>query len=375
MQKKDPTKQIWFTRREKQVRGPFPAGMITRHILLGRIVMDDELSLDQCNWHRVSEVRELIPEERLLDLNIAHNRQRLEQAIIRSDERNAGDRRNAAADENGVQFQRRAGDRRAPESTLTIMHRNISTNLARSLQPKNDKYRAGYFIILLLITLVLGLSLTLSKRSPAPPINIACSSIPAPAVNWSNCFKQNKDLQGMNLASANLSHGSFQQSNFSGATLLGANLEYANLSAIIASRANLQSAHLAHAILSSANLNGGNLSRADLRFAVLANADLRGADLSGADLTLAVLNQANIEGAVFDGAILDKTIWVNNAVCKPQSVGTCQEVDSSQIQSYVLKQTVVDAKEDPLTQSLQDQAAQPGPAAPSTQNPPTEKEE
>ena len=34
----------WFTRREGVIRGPFPAGEITRYILLGRIRLDDELS-------------------------------------------------------------------------------------------------------------------------------------------------------------------------------------------------------------------------------------------------------------------------------------------------------------------------------------------
>jgi len=332
MLKKDPTKQIWFTRRDKQVRGPFPAAMITRHILLGRIVMDDELSLDQCNWHSVREVPELIPEERLLDISLPENRHRLEQAIIRADERNAGDRRDQIEQTADSRFQRRDGDRRAPESDITIVHRHLSSALAKSLKPEAEKHRAGYFIILLLIALVLGLSLTLSKRSPAPVINVACASIPAPSVDWSNCHKQNKDLRDTNLASANLSYGSFERANFTNATLLGANLEYANLSEIIAFEANLQSARMAHAILKSANLNTANLSQADLRFAVLVNADLRGADLRGANLTHAVLNQANIDGANFEGAILDKTIWINNAVCKPESRGSCLELVSSNSQ-------------------------------------------
>jgi len=355
MQKKDPTKQIWFTRRDKQVRGPFPAGMITRHILLGRIVMDDELSLDQCNWHRVSEVPELIPEERLLDLSVPHNQRRLQEAIIRADERNAGDRR-GNADSPGQQFQRREGDRRAPESEMTLMHRTISTNLAKSLQPEKDKYRAGYFIILLLIAMVLGLSLTLSKRSPAPVINVACSSIPAPSVNWSNCHKQNKDLHDVNLASANLSYGTFEGSNFTNATLLGANLEHSDLSEIIAFKANLQSARLTHSVLKSANLSNANLSYADLRYAVLINADLRGADFTGADLTQAVLNKANIEGAVFEGAVLEKTIWINNSVCQPESLGSCVEVDSGNPPSSGLTAPAPETMSAP--QPLADPAAQ-----------------
>ena len=332
MLKKDPTKQIWFTRRDKQVRGPFPAGMITRHILLGRITLADELSLDQCNWHRVADVPELIPEERLLDLSLPQNQQRLEQAIMREDERNAGDRRHGEEERANAHMRRREGDRRAPESSLTVFHRNISSALAKSLKPEKEKYRAGYLIIFLLIAMILGLSLTLSKRSPAPVINVACSSIPAPSVDWSHCHKQNKDLSGVNLASANLSYGNFEHANFANTTLLGANLDYANLKEIMAFQVNLQSARLEHSQLSAANLNSADLSQADLRYAVLVNADLRGADLSGADLTHAVLNNANIEGAKFDGAILDQTIWVNNAVCKPESRGVCLEVISSNLQ-------------------------------------------
>jgi len=351
MQIKDPTKQIWFTRREKQVRGPFPAAMISRHILLGRIVMDDELSLDQCNWHQVTDVPELIPEERRLDLSVPHNRQRLEQAIIRADERNAGDRRQLEGEGEAQQYQRRAGDRRAPESDITLVHRNVSSSIAKSLKPESEKYRAGYVIILLLIALVLGLSLSLSKHSPAPVINVACSSIAAPSLDWSNCHKENKDLRDVDLASANLSHGHFEHANFSNATLHGANLEYINLSEVMGFQANLQSANLAHAILKAANLNSAILRQANLSFAILVDADLRGADLRGADLTHAVLNRARIDGARFDGAILDQTIWINNVVCRPESRGQCLAVASmptSSLSSQPIASKIAQSLSEPI---------------------------
>lgn len=300
--------------------------------------MDDELSLDQRNWHRVADIPELIPEERTLDLSLEYNRERLERAIMREDERNAGDRREH---EHGVaaQFQRRASDRRAVESSATLLHRNMSSAIANSLKPVREKNIGGYIVIFLLVGSIVGLSLTLSKRSPAPVINVACASIAAPQVDWSYCHKQGKDLRDANLASANLNHASLQHADLSRATLLAANMEYVNFSETIAYAANLQSARMTHAVMQAANFNSANLANADLSYAVLVNADLRGANLSGANLTHAVLNNANIEGADFSGAILDQTIWVNNAVCTSDSRGECLAMAASSIQPPVVTES------------------------------------
>ncbi|WP_455220699.1 hypothetical protein [Kaarinaea lacus] len=136
------SKQLWYTRRDKEIRGPFPAGQITRYILLGRIVETDQLSADQISWQSVSELPELIPDELKLDLNIPENQEKLRIARMREDEREAGDRREKQqknhAKENNNHVSR-GGDRRSSESSDILRHREIKTQLLESLREKNKQ--------------------------------------------------------------------------------------------------------------------------------------------------------------------------------------------------------------------------------------------
>ena len=150
-----PNKQLWYTRRDKEIRGPFPAGLITRYILLGRIVESDQISTDQISWQPVSNLPELIPEELKLDLSLPENQEQLRIARMREDEREAGDRREAQQN-NGKEnnnYVRRGGDRRSSESNDVIRHREIKTQLLESLRQKN---REDY------IPRILGLMVLLS---------------------------------------------------------------------------------------------------------------------------------------------------------------------------------------------------------------------
>ena len=53
--------EYWYTRREGVIRGPFSAENISRHILLGRVHLDDELSQDRENWSVAGHVANLLP--------------------------------------------------------------------------------------------------------------------------------------------------------------------------------------------------------------------------------------------------------------------------------------------------------------------------
>ncbi|WP_455207105.1 hypothetical protein [Kaarinaea lacus] len=150
-----PNKQLWYTRRDKEIRGPFPAGLITRYILLGRIVESDQISTDQISWQPVSNLPELIPEELKLDLSLPENQEQLRIARMREDEREAGDRREKQQT-NGKEnnnYVRRGGDRRSSETNDVIRHREIKTQLLESLRQKN---REDY------IPRILGLMVLLS---------------------------------------------------------------------------------------------------------------------------------------------------------------------------------------------------------------------
>ncbi|WP_455366758.1 hypothetical protein [Kaarinaea lacus] len=134
--------QLWYTRRHKEIRGPFPTGQITRYILLGRIVETDQLSTDQISWQPVSDVPELIPDELKLDLSIPENQEKLRIARMREDEREAGDRREKQRQTNSKEhknYTRRGGDRRSSESSDVIRHREIKTQLLESLREKRQQ--------------------------------------------------------------------------------------------------------------------------------------------------------------------------------------------------------------------------------------------
>ena len=105
----------WYTRREGVVRGPFAAGDITRHILLGRIRLDDELSRDRVSWSQARTLTGLLPHE-MLNLSSWDDYQCYIEARMRVDERRA-ERRcdtcpgcNAIANDRRVLRDRRRGD-------------------------------------------------------------------------------------------------------------------------------------------------------------------------------------------------------------------------------------------------------------------------
>jgi hypothetical protein len=135
-------KQLWYTRRDMEIRGPFPAGMVTRYILLGRILETDQLSTDQVSWRPVSDLPELIPEELKLDLTNPENREKLRIARMREDERGTDDRRSeneSSNTENSV-YVKRGNDRRKTEPMDVMRHREIKTQLLTSLREKQQKH-------------------------------------------------------------------------------------------------------------------------------------------------------------------------------------------------------------------------------------------
>lgn len=151
------SKQLWYTRRDREIRGPFPAGQITRYILLGRMNEADQLSVDQISWQPVSKMPELIPEELKLDLSIPENQEKLRIARMREDEREAGDRREKQQKNNAKEdndYIRRGNDRRSSESPDVIRHREIKTQLLESLR---EKKRQDYIPRILGAMFVLGL--------------------------------------------------------------------------------------------------------------------------------------------------------------------------------------------------------------------------
>ena len=142
------TKQLWYTRRKKEIRGPFPAGLVMRYILLGRIKETDELSVDQLSWQPVNDLPELIPEEMKVDLSIPENQEKLRIAKLREDEREATDRRSKQSiEENNEYVQKRSGvERRKNESNAEVRHRQIKDQLLASLREKERESNVSRFV-------------------------------------------------------------------------------------------------------------------------------------------------------------------------------------------------------------------------------------
>ena len=156
-------KQLWYTRRDKEIRGPFPPGLITRYILLGRILESDELSTDQISWQQVIRLPDLIPPELKLDQSKPENREKLQIARMREDEREAVDRRARNSSDNNHQpdHVQRGKDRRSCESDDMLRHREIRTQLLESLRQKQkENYISRIISVLFVFTVVLWFALS-----------------------------------------------------------------------------------------------------------------------------------------------------------------------------------------------------------------------
>jgi hypothetical protein len=314
---------LWYTRRNKVIRGPFPAGMITRHILLGRILESDQLSSNQQDWKLVEEHPELIPEEMKLDLSIAENSERLSIAKLREDERQHGDRRELEdARQRKVNIAKRSGiERRSTESNQTLRHRELKTEFRQSIKTVPRNYASRISLLVIFVASVLFLSIT-GTPNRSVSINF-CQAPAAPYVNWNNCFLEGINLVKQNLTGASLVNGQFTGADMRGSILQGAKLSYSNLANSRMQNTNLKNAIMIGAILRNGNLVGADFSNANLSYAVFQGANLTNANFTNANLTHVVFNNSIINNAIFSGAILDKAIWTDNSVCAPESIGRC----------------------------------------------------
>ncbi len=291
----DPKHRLWYLKNGNETVGPFPSGLIRRHLILGRLRESDEISPDGDFWGRVDNFPELIPDE--LVLAAAGNPETLIQARLREDERQPGDRRQRQGQ---APDDRRNSDRRRTENELAVHHRLQRASLKTpSRKPSQLVVTLVGFLLLVGVLLAYytlpGTQLPIQSRS--------CNDTPKPAVNWSNCA-----LSGLQAVATDL-----RQANISNAQLVGADFRGANLE-----QSNMAYSDLRMAKLQKARLGAANLIGASLRGADLSEADLRGADLSYVDLT-----DARLDSAVLTGARLAKAIWIDGKVCAADSMGRC----------------------------------------------------
>lgn len=291
--------QLWFTRRRGAVSGPYPSGLVSRYLILGRLDLDDQVSTDRENWQSISAFPALIPPELLLP-DTPEGREARMRARLREDERQAVNRRDPGkGDQSG---ERRRAERRAPEPAELIHHRIQRQRLAQAEPREEIPGSVPWMLAGLAVAMVLGLLMLQGDGRDAVP-EPDCLAAAAPGVNWSYCRKGGQDLRGVNLSGSVLLSTDFMDARLTDVHFADAALDYADLRRADLSRSDLARASLVGAILQEARLDGARLTGADLSYA-----DLRGSSLEGADL---------------QGAQLGRAMWVDGRVCAEGSVGEC----------------------------------------------------
>jgi len=295
------TSNTWYLRKSGEVKGPYPAGLISRYILLGRVSDSDEVSSDGEEWIVIRDIPELIPNVMKEDASDPLVQERLQAARRWADERDVerrGERERHALSQQNI----RGSDRREEEQSPVIEHRHRRAERERELFA-DSQGRWTMLMITGTIAVVAGIFL-LFYKPPPPQLGADCSSPAAPKVNWSNCVLDGAHLGGLNL---------------SGAMLYSASLTAADLREVKLEDGNLSYAALSIANLEDADLRGAVLTGAKLRQARLNNAHLDNADLSYADLT-----GADLSGVKMHNTKLGNAIWTDGRRCLPGSVDVCQ---------------------------------------------------
>ncbi len=281
--------QLWYLKRDNQISGPFPAGLISRHILIGRIHEHDELSSDRKKWLPALDIKELRPE-------------RMAATKRWTDERTQKDRRQEKdLEKKSAHANRDKTDRRSQEKDSALSYRaHYQSRPKRVFSSTSIRWVTVISLFLVAGLMTMQLLYTPSRQDSTV---IDCNALPSPGINWNYCQKPQENLQN-----SNLSHSTLSNTNFS--------------------NADLQNAQLSNSNLSYATLNSANLSGAILRHAKLIGSQLHGANLQNADLQAADLSYSNLQNAMLAGANLNKTnlshaIWIDGSTCLEGSIGQC----------------------------------------------------
>lgn len=126
----------WYSRREGVIRGPFSAEEITRYLLLGRIRLADELSIDKTDWSPANSFSDMLPPE-VTNLESWDDYQRLVEARMQVDERKAERRCRTCPNRGNYQPERRHDKdrRRDDDAVLVQQYLYNHGNQAPSVRP------------------------------------------------------------------------------------------------------------------------------------------------------------------------------------------------------------------------------------------------
>ncbi len=318
---------LLYTRHDNIIRGPFPSKQVTRHILLGRLKLIDEVSTDQVNWRALSEFPDLIPEELKGSLDSPEAEERLLLARYREDERLAGDRREH--ERAGTEDKKRSGDRRSLESTDVRKHREVKTKIFKEGKQQEKTKSIGILVVIADFIVFVGYFV---KSTPVKVQLVKqCNLVPGPNVNWSDCQMEGSVFDEANLRNARMRNVNLTGSSIKNTNLSHSDLAYGNYSLVNFKYSNLSDSNLLGSVLRNADLSNTNMLNANLSFAVLQGANLAYANFQNAVLSNADLSGANITGINLSGAKLANTIWVDQRVCSIDSVGECLFVEAGAV--------------------------------------------
>jgi hypothetical protein len=149
----------WYARRNGIVRGPFTDEHIARYVLLGRIRLNDELSLDRISWRAATEYPRLFPGGSLQPSN-RDEYQRLMAARTAADERTGQRRMTEPADARPARKERRvSADRRERGNGQYIPGHSGMSDLMHAPHRVNNRVHQPLRTVLLamlLMTLVVA---------------------------------------------------------------------------------------------------------------------------------------------------------------------------------------------------------------------------
>lgn len=269
--------QLWYIKVKGRIKGPFASGLISKHILLGRIHPTDLLSQDKEVWRKASSVPEVMPDV-VKNRNDSNYKERLKAARRWADER--GEVREVGAD----------GEEKIYTPRKKITHLKIKT--------------MGILGSIVLVASIIGVIVAMFVFTPDDPLaQIDCSATGQDGSVFDGCHLQRKDFSRRSLKGSSFKNALLQSSQFKQASLQNSQLDYANLS---------------HSDLTRVNLTGASMRATDLRGATLSATIFTKADLSYADLTGAKASKIKLTGTK-----LANTIWFDGKVCDKESVGCC----------------------------------------------------
>jgi len=139
---------LWYTRREGRIRGPYAADDVRKYILLGRIQLGDELSRDSREWLPVADCAELVSED-IRHPDDPEACTRLASARQAVDERRGGDRRATRRLSPPAGVERRGRDRRRAQRHAA------TSDVSQGVAGRGRWWLAGLLIVLAMVLVLL----------------------------------------------------------------------------------------------------------------------------------------------------------------------------------------------------------------------------